>query len=296
MKHLLQISDLSCHDVEQLLERALFFKHSMDVPIYKKHTVAHLFYENSTRTRVSFELAAKNLSMNVVNLDVHTSAEQKGEVIEDTIKTLASMGVSMVVIRHQQDKLPLALAKSIQDEVHIINAGDGRHAHPSQALLDIMTILAHKPRLDRLKIAIVGDVYHSRVANSFQALCSLLGVGELVMVAPKIWQPKTVLFGQVSDSLKEGLKDADVVMCLRVQRERLSQLEHIDETFYRTHFAITAQSLSHARPDAIVMHPGPINRGIEIDDVMADGAQSVIRQQVSHGVYMRMAILESLCQ
>lgn len=296
MQHFLQISDLSRQQVEALIERALFFKQTGQFPSYQNRAVANLFYENSTRTRVSFELAAKNMQISVINLDLQTSSEQKGEVIEDTIKTIAAMGISSVVIRHKQDGLPQLLAeRCLNDSLHIINAGDGQHAHPSQAMLDMMTIVASKPKLDQLKIAVVGDVRHSRVVHSLQALCALMGIGELVMVAPELWQPDVISFGRVTTSLKEGLEDADVVMCLRVQRERLLETEQLDLEHYRAHYAITPKTLSYARSDALLMHPGPMNRGVEIDSEVADGAQSVILKQVQHGVFMRMAILELFC-
>ncbi|ETO92561.1 aspartate carbamoyltransferase catalytic subunit [Legionella oakridgensis] len=296
MRHFLQISQLSRQEAERLIERALIFKNHGRFPTYAQHTVANLFYENSTRTRVSFELAAKHLKMPVVNLDLQSSSEKKGEVIEDTIKTLAAMGISLMVIRHAKDGLPQSLAAQCGDMIQIINAGDGRHAHPSQAMLDMMTIMELKPYLERLKIAIIGDIRHSRVANSMQTLCSLMGVGELIFVAPEIWQPHSVEFGHVTSSLQDGIKDADVVMCLRVQRERLSASEHLDVETYRRDYALTRDTLAYAKTDAIVMHPGPMNRGIEIDNDVADGPQSVILRQVGNGVFMRMAIFDLLCK
>ena len=186
------------------------------------------------------------------------------------------------------------LAEKFAGSAHIINAGDGVHAHPSQALLDLMTIMEQKPDLSLLKIAIVGDILHSRVANSLQYVCAKLGVGELTLIAPKIWQPKSVHCGRVTDSLYDGIVDADVVICLRVQSERLSVTEHLDLASYRRDYALTRDSLAYAKKDAMVMHPGPINRGVEIDSDVADGPQSYILQQVTNGVFMRMAILESL--
>lgn len=294
MKHFLEISQLSRPQIEHLLERAFHFKQSGQYPSLPHHTVANLFYENSTRTRVSFELAAHNLGMRVVNLDLQSSSETKGEVIEDTLQTLAAMGIKHFVIRHKQDGLQQQLASQLGDLVHIVNAGDGAHAHPSQALLDIMTIIEHKTQVEQLKIVVLGNIKHSRVANSFQYMCSALGVKELVFICPELWQPAKVHFGRVTDNLRESLADADVVMCLRVQRERLQETDQLDLDSYRKHFALTKESLSYARPDAIVMHPGPMNRGVEIDSEVADGAQSVILQQVTNGVYARMAILEAL--
>ncbi|KTC84823.1 aspartate carbamoyltransferase catalytic subunit [Legionella brunensis] len=293
MNHFLEVSQFSRQEIDSLLKRAIHFKNSPSYPDYSRYTVANLFYENSTRTRVSFEIAAKKLAMTVVNLDLQSSSESKGEIIEDTIKTLAAMGISLFVIRHNQDRLQQTLATKF-DKIQIVNAGDGQHAHPSQALLDLMTIYEQKPDLSQLKIAIVGNIRHSRVANSLQCLCSILGVKELALIAPEIWQPQLVHYGYTTTSLSEGLKEADVVICLRVQRERLQESEHLDLNTYREKFALTKDTLKYAKADAMVMHPGPINRGVEIDSDVADGPQSFILQQVTNGVFMRMAILEAL--
>lgn len=296
MNHFLEISQLSHKQIEQLLTRARYFKQTKEFPSFPEHRLANLFYENSTRTRVSFELAAHNLSIPAINLSQASSSESKGEAIEDTIKTLAAMGIGLFVIRHNQDGLQQSLANQpgIANTVHIINAGDGVHAHPSQAMLDLMTILETRPSLSDLKIAIVGNISHSRVANSLIHLFSVMGVGELTLIAPDIWLPEAVHFGRVTNSLQDGIEDADVVICLRVQRERLSDNEHIDLQTYRRDYALTASTLRYAKPDAMIMHPGPVNRGVEIDDEVSDGAQSCILRQVTNGVYMRMAIIESL--
>lgn len=294
MKHLLDIRQLSHHEITTLIQRALHFKHNPNYPRYSHATLANLFYENSTRTRVSFELAANHLGVHVVNLDLDRSSESKGEEIYDTINTLSAMGIQLFVIRHSTDGLPQALASRFDANVHIINAGDGQHEHPSQALLDIMTIIEQKHDITQLKIAIVGDLRHSRVANSLQHICATLGVGELVLVSPTVWQPQVVHYGRVTTSLDDGLSNVDVVICLRVQQERLHADEHLDTAGYRQDYAITKNRLALAKPDAMVMHPGPINRGIEIDSDVADGPQSSILRQVRNGVYMRMAIIESL--
>lgn len=295
MKHLLDIQQLSQQDVNRLIERALYFKTTGDYSGCAEHyPLATLFYENSTRTRISFELAAKQLGLLTVNFDVQSSSESKGEVMDDTFQTLMAMGIKLFVIRHQQKGLPALMAKRYGHAVHVVNAGDGQGSHPSQALLDVMTIMERKPAFDQLKIVIVGDLRHSRVANSFQEMCAVMGVGELVLVAPPVWQPEHTHHGRVTASLKDGLDQADVVMCLRVQHERIKDSEHFDLTRYRQHYAITEHAIAYAKPDAIVMHPGPINRGVEIDSDTADGPQSVILQQVQNGVFMRMAILESL--
>lgn len=294
MNHFIEISQLTPAQIEALIQRALELKHSTKFPTFKDQAVANLFYENSTRTRVSFELAAKHLSMNVVNFDINTSSEQKGELIEDTLHTLAAMGIQSFVIRHKQEGLQQQLANNVGSKIHIINAGDGTHAHPSQAILDMMTIIEQKPKLDQLKIAIVGNIKHSRVANSFQSICSKLDVGELVLIAPTLWQPENPFYGRLTCDLKEGLNQADVVICLRVQHERLQGNEQLDLSSYRRDFALTTTSLAWAKPNAMLMHPGPINRGVEIDSELADSKQSYILRQVSNGVFARMAVFEAL--
>lgn len=294
MNHFLEISQLSRQQLESLIQRAFSFKKQPNYPTYSQHTIANLFYENSTRTRISFELAANRLAMPVVNVDLQNSSETKGEIIEDTVKTLAAMGINYFVIRHQQEGLQEHLAAKLGNAVQVINAGDGTHAHPSQALLDIMTIVEQKPRLEQLKIAVLGNIRHSRVANSFQCMCSKLGVGELVLIAPELWQPQTLHYGRVTSDLGEGLADADVIICLRVQRERLLAADHLDLESYRHGFALTEKSLAYAKADVMVMHPGPMNRGVEIDSEVADGAHSFITQQVTNGVFARMAIFDAL--
>ncbi|MBP6917935.1 MAG: aspartate carbamoyltransferase catalytic subunit [Legionellaceae bacterium] len=295
MKHLLEIGQLSYDDCLQLLNRAVYFKSQRQYPQLAGLNLANLFYEPSTRTRISFEMAAKNLGIRVVNMDFAQSSETKGETIEDTIQTLHAMGIQLFTMRHKQNGLPQLMSDACSSDMHIINAGDGTHEHPSQALLDMMTIMQYKPQLEKLKIAIVGDVLHSRVANSLQSLCSLMKVRDLVLVAPEIWHSTVrASYGSITSSLRHGLQDADVVIALRVQRERLQINETMDLAAYHREYAITQTSLAWAKPDAIVLHPGPMNRGIEIDSNVADGPRSCILEQVKNGVFMRMAILEAL--
>ena len=294
MNHFLDIKALSAQSALELIQRAMSFKNTSVYPLYPKVKVANLFYENSTRTRVSFELAAKNLGMQVINFDKLASSESKGEIIEDTMQTLAAMGIQLFVIRHVQERLPEMLAQQCGGNIHIINAGDGTHAHPSQAMLDFMTIMEKHPDLSKIKLAVVGNIRHSRVANSIQSLSALLNVGDVAWVAPELWQPNDVEYGKVTSSLQEGIADADVVICLRVQRERLLEDEHLDLASYRQNYALTRESLAQAKPGVMIMHPGPMNRGVEIDSDIADGAQSYILRQVNNGVFMRMAILEKI--
>lgn len=293
MSHFLDISQLSSEQAHQIIDRAFWFKNQTHYPNYASNSVANLFYENSTRTRVSFELAATHLHMPVVNLDLQHSSENKGEAIFDTVENLAAMGITHFVVRHVQERLPHKLAQQCRgSKIHIINAGDGIHAHPSQAMLDMMTVIEKKSDPRALKVAIVGDIAHSRVANSLQVLCRLMGVAELRLIAPSIWQPHTVHYGRVTDSIQEGLESADVVICLRVQRERIKASESYDLQTYRNLYAVNQRHLAYAQSDAIVLHPGPVNRGVELEDDIANGPQSVILDQVRNGVFMRMAILE----
>lgn len=294
MKHFLEISQISQGLARSLIDRALFFKRNRRYPVYKDNTLANLFYENSTRTRVSFEIAAHNLGINTINLDLNSSSEKKGEAVEDTIHTLTAMGINIFVVRHNRNGFSQAIAGSVDEGCHIINAGDGTHSHPSQALLDLMTIIEHKPNLQDLKIAIVGDILHSRVANSLQSIAALFGIKDLVLIAPEEWHPSSAQFGQVTTSLQEGLHNADVVVGLRVQQERLTANTQLNLVSYQQKFGLTAQTLAYAKPDVMIMHPGPINRGLEIDSDVADGSNSFILRQVENGVYMRMAIIELL--
>lgn len=294
MKHLTSIDDLTAQQVEKLLQRAMAFKAGAAKPQYAT-LVGHLFYENSTRTKISFEIAAHHLGMKVIHFDAPHSSENKGEIITDTVHNLAAMGVQQIVVRHTENGLPEKLRLACGEQVAVINAGDGQNEHPTQALLDLMTIASQKPDLSALKIAIVGNIKHSRVAHSFQKLSRLMGVKELFLVAPPIWQPDTKWSSdRITEHLHEGLEGADVVMVLRVQRERLQSHENLSLETYHQQFAVKRDSLALTRPDVMIMHPGPVNRGIEIDSEVVDGPHSVILQQVRNGIWMRMAILEAL--
>ena len=258
-------------------------------------TVANLFFEPSTRTRASFDLAGKRLGADVLNLDVNTSSRKKGESILDTIYTLEAMQVDIMVVRDASAGVPAYIAENVQDHVSILNAGEADVAHPTQGLLDLLTIRQHKREFDGLKVAIVGDIRHSRVAMSAAHGLAILGVGELSLISPAALapDPDNVPGARILDNLAEGLAGADVVMGLRIQRERIGNLDGIpaiDEYF--ANFGISEEHLSVAAPDVIVMHPGPMNRGIEIESVVADGPRSVITQQVTNGVAVRMAVLD----
>jgi aspartate carbamoyltransferase catalytic subunit len=258
-------------------------------------TVGNLFFEPSTRTRASFDLAGRRLGADVLNLDVNTSSRKKGESILDTIYTLQAMAVDIMVVRDASAGVPAYIARHVEDHVSIMNAGEADVSHPTQGLLDILTIRQHKPDLAQLVVTIVGDIRHSRVARSAAEGLTTLGVGELRLVSPPAMAPDAdVMPGAVVlDDLDRGPDDADVVMALRIQRERIGNLDGIpgiDEYFAR--YGVSEERMRRAKPDAIVMHPGPMNRGIEIESALADSPRSLITRQVTNGVAVRMAVLE----
>ncbi len=258
-------------------------------------TVANLFFEPSTRTRASFDLAGKRLGADVLNLDVNTSSRKKGESILDTIYTLEAMQVDVMVVRDASAGVPAYIARHVLPHVSILNAGESNRSHPTQGLLDVLTIRQHKGAFENLAVAIVGGIRHSRVAMSATQALTTLGVGDLRLISPPVLAPDaaSVPGARIVDNLAEGIADADVVMALRIQRERIGNLDGIpgiDEYF--ANYGISHDSMKRAKPDAIVMHPGPMNRGIEIEGSLADGPQSVITRQVTNGVAVRMAVLD----
>jgi aspartate carbamoyltransferase catalytic subunit len=267
--------------------------------VLKGRTVANLFYEPSTRTRASFDLAGKRLGADVLNLDVNTSSRKKGESILDTIYTLEAMQVDIMVVRDASAGVPAYIARHVKDFVSVLNAGESDVSHPTQGLLDVLTIRQHRSDFENLVVAIVGDIEHSRVARSAAHALHTLGVGELRLVSPPAMaaKPDDIPFAKAVDNLDDGLRDADVVMALRIQRERIGNLDGIpgiDEYF--ANFGVSQERMKIAKPDAIVMHPGPMNRGIEIEGVLADSAQSMITRPVTNGVAVRMAVLERVVQ
>jgi aspartate carbamoyltransferase catalytic subunit len=266
------------------------------VPLLRGRTVVNLFFESSTRTRTTFELAAKRLSADVLNLNISTSAATKGESLLDTMRNIQAMQADMFVIRHEQSGAAHFIARHVEPHVSVLNAGDGWHAHPTQALLDVFTIRKMKGEFAPLRVAIVGDVLHSRVARSQIHALNTLSTGEVRVIAPRTLLPAQVekLGVRVFHDMREGLKDVDVIIMLRLQRERMEgALLPSEDEFFRL-YGLTPEKLAWAKPDAIVMHPGPANRGVEIDSEVADGPQSVILQQVSNGIAVRMAVM-SLC-
>ncbi|AFJ03090.1 Aspartate carbamoyltransferase [Methylophaga frappieri] len=263
------------------------------VPLLRGKTIINLFFENSTRTRSTFELAAKRLSADVMNFNISTSATAKGESLLDTLHNLEAMHTDMFVVRHNQSGAAEFIAQHVAPHVSVINAGDGCHAHPTQAMLDMFTIRRHKGQFADLRVAIVGDILHSRVARSQIQALATLGVGEIRVIGPQTLLPRDcqTMGVHVFHDLASGLEGVDVVIMLRLQLERMQgALLPSAREYYRC-FGLTAEKLRHAKPDAIVMHPGPINRGVEIASAVADGPQSVILEQVTHGIAIRMAVM-----
>jgi aspartate carbamoyltransferase catalytic subunit len=301
LKHLLSIEGLPKKILNQILDTAESFvgvaeREVKKVPLLRGKTVCNLFFENSTRTRTTFEIAAKRLSADVITLNVSTSSQSKGETILDTIDNLTAMHADMFVVRHAQSGAAHMIAKHVAPHIHVINAGDGRHAHPTQGLLDVFTIRRYKPDMHNLRVAIVGDVLHSRVARSEIHALTTLGVPEVRVIAPKTLLPKDVekLGVHVFHDMREGLKNVDVIMMLRLQNERMTGAMLPSAQEYFKTYGLTPEKLSLAKPDAIVMHPGPMNRGVEIDSAVADGTQSVILPQVTYGIAVRMAVMSIL--
>jgi aspartate carbamoyltransferase catalytic subunit len=298
LRHLLTLDGLPRADVERLLERAQGFVRPLGEkpPIstaLSGVTVANLFTEPSTRTRVSFELAAKRLGADVVNLEVQLSSRVKGESMLDTVFTLQSLHVDVMVIRDPEAGVPDLVATNVAPHVSVLSAGEAHVSHPTQGLLDALTVRQHKKRFDKLGIAIVGDIRHSRVARSAFHIFGTLGVPDLRIVAPEALMPAPEELAGCSrhTTLESGIKGVDVVMMLRIQKERMGQVDLPDADRYFAMYGLTPERLELARPDAIVMHPQPMNRGIEIASDVADGNQSVIRDQVRNGVAVRMAVL-----
>jgi aspartate carbamoyltransferase catalytic subunit len=300
LKHFLTPEGLSAELLTQILDTAETFidntqspQKIKSTPLLRDKTVVNLFFENSTRTRTTFELAAKHLGAEVVNMNIATSATSKGESLLDTIRNLEAMFVDAFVVRHAVSGAAHFIAQQTAPHISVINAGDGQHAHPTQAMLDMFTIRQHKPDFSQLRVAIIGDILHSRVARSEIHALNVLGVKEVRVIAPKTLLPAEIeaLGVTVSHNLYEGLQDIDVIIMLRLQKERMTSALLPSESEYFNCFGLTEEKLKIVKPDAIVMHPGPINRGVEIDSKVADGKQSVILQQVSNGVAVRMAVM-----
>ncbi|MBX3675814.1 MAG: aspartate carbamoyltransferase catalytic subunit [Rhodocyclaceae bacterium] len=302
LQHLLTIDGLPREILNAILDTAAPFTEVAErevkkLPLLRGKSIFNLFFENSTRTRTTFEIAAKRLSADVINLNIGTSSASKGESLLDTVDNLCAMQADMFVVRHAMSGAPFLMAKHLadtrQEHIHVINAGDGRHAHPTQGLLDMYTIRHYKKDFTRLVVAIVGDVLHSRVARSQIGALTTLGVPEVRVIGPKTLIPADAdrLGVRVFHDMRAGLKDVDVVMMLRLQNERMQgALLPSPQEFFK-YYGLTVDKLACARPDAIVMHPGPMNRGVEIDSAVADGQHAVILPQVTFGIAVRMAVM-----
>ncbi len=298
LRHFLTIDGLSRDLLVRIMDVAESFSSVTEqqvkkVPLLRGKTIVNLFFENSTRTRNTFELAAKRLSADVLNVNIATSATSKGESLLDTIRNIEAMHVDMFVVRHEASGAAHFIARHVAPHIRVVNAGDGSHSHPTQAMLDMFTIRQHKRDFSLLKVAIVGDVLHSRVARSEILALNTLGVAEVRVVAPKTLLPihAESLGVKVFHEMDQGLAGVDVIVMLRLQKERMSGAFLPSEHEYFSYFGLTEERLAKAKPDAIVMHPGPINRGVEIDSRVADGTQSVILQQVGNGIAVRMAVM-----
>lgn len=304
LRHLLHLQGLDRDIILSILERAQSYIRPLDqVPARDDclagQTVANLFFEASTRTRASFELAAKRMSADVLNLDVNMSSRKKGESVLDTIYTLQAMGAGIFVIRDASAGIPALIATRVESHINILNAGESDVSHPTQGLLDILTIRQHKGRLDNLTITIIGDIAHSRVARSLTEGLAILGDNEIRLVAPPGLEPDAALYPgtRITDDVDTAVEAADVVVTLRIQKERIKEKSGLMTNHeYLKAYGLTAKRLERARPDAIVMHPGPMNRDVEIEGSVADGPQSVITQQVTNGLAVRMAILATIAR
>jgi aspartate carbamoyltransferase catalytic subunit len=301
LRHFLAIEGLPRATLVEILDTAEGFmafgsRTVKKVPLLRGRTIVNLFFEPSTRTRTTFELAAKRLSADVLNLNVEASSTRKGESLLDTLWTLQAMNSDMFIVRHGLSGAPEFIARHVAPEVRVINAGDGRHEHPTQAMLDCATIRRHKGGFEGLSIAIVGDIAHSRVARSEIHAFRTLGVEDLRVVGPKTLIPTGIeeLGVSVYHVLERGLEGVDVVCGLRLQQERMQGALLPSAQEYYHSYGLTPERLARARPDAIVLHPGPINRGVEIASPVADGPQSTILEQVNIGIAVRMAIMTLL--
>jgi aspartate carbamoyltransferase catalytic subunit len=298
LRHLLSIEGLPRDVLGSILDTAASFvgvteREVKKVPILRGKSVFNLFFEPSTRTRTTFEIAAKRLSADVINLNVAVSSQSKGESLLDTVANLSAMQADVFVVRHGSSGAPYLIAQHVKPHEHVINAGDGRHAHPTQGLLDLYTIRHYKKDFSRLSVAIVGDVLHSRVARSLIHGLTTLGTPEVRVIGPQTLMPTGVesLGVRVFHDMRQGLRGADVVVMLRLQSERMRGALLPSAQEYFKHYGLTGEKLSLAKPDAIVMHPGPMNRGVEIDSTVADGPHSVILPQVTFGIAVRMAVM-----
>ena len=286
--HFLNIENLSPEHIYEILELA----DKVKTKSLEGKTIASLFFEPSTRTKTTFELASKRLGADFINIDIANSSTLKGESVLDMIKTLEAMQCSMFIVRHNTSGIPHYIAKEVGDKISVINAGDGTNAHPTQAMLDMYTIKKYKGSFEDLNIAIVGDILHSRVAKSLIASLNILKVKSINIIGPEILMPKNIDQLNVTyfNDLEKGIHKTDVIIMLRLQKERMHEALISTDDYYKK-YGLTKNKIKKAKQDVIVMHPGPINRGIEIDSDVADGPNSVILDQVSAGISIRMAVM-----
>jgi aspartate carbamoyltransferase catalytic subunit len=304
LTHLLTLEDMPKEQILYILNTAKQFvsvtapnREVKKVPLLRGKSVFNLFFENSTRTRTTFEIAANRLSADIINLDIPTSSTSKGESLIDTIDNLVAMQADIFVVRHNISRAPIEIANHVPDYVHVINAGDGSHQHPTQGLLDVYTMRHFKKDFSKLKVAIIGDILHSRVAKSNIHALTTLGCNDIRAIGPESLLPSDLakdlssMGVKIFHKVEDGIKDADVVMTLRIQKERMDQGQVPEGAAFFKQFGLNQERLTMAKPDAIVMHPGPMNRGVEIDSAIADGKQSVILNQVTFGIAIRMAVM-----
>jgi len=304
LTHLLTLEGMPKEQIIYILDTARQFvsvtspnREVKKVPLLRGKSVFNLFFENSTRTRTTFEIAANRLSADIINLDIPTSSTSKGESLIDTIDNLIAMQADIFVVRHNISKAPIEIANHVPEHVHVINAGDGSHQHPTQGLLDAYTMRHFKEDFSKLKVAIIGDILHSRVAKSNIHALTTLGCHDIRAIGPESLLPSDLakdlnaLGVKIFHKVEDGIKDADVVMTLRIQKERMDEGQVPDGAAFFSQFGLNAERLALAKPDAIVMHPGPMNRGVEIASDIADSKQSVILSQVTFGIAIRMAVM-----
>ena len=301
LRHLISLDGLPREALTALLDRAETYRRLPGQPAYEGRelagiTLANLFFEPSTRTRASFDLASRRLGAHVLNMDMQSSSRAKGETMLDTLYTLEAMNTDIFVIRDNEPGMPEFLIDHVAPHVSVISAGEAHLSHPTQGLLDVLTIRTHRRRFAGLKVAIIGDIRHSRVARSTARALETLGASDLRLVAPQSLLPEENEFpgAQRFTRIEDGIAGADVVMMLRIQKERMAQAASLDDAAYFREFGLNAARLRLASPNVLVMHPGPMNRGVEISSEVADGPQSVIREQVNNGVAIRMAVLASI--
>lgn len=297
MKHLIDIKDLTKNNILSIISQAnkiQSLSQQENSLTLRGKTIANLFFENSTRTLVSFELAAKRLGAHVVNVNLAKSSTQKGETLKDTLQTLEAMQIDAFVVRHSDNHICQEIQSWLKPESVLINAGDGNNQHPTQGLLDVFTIFQHKKHIENLKITIIGDIKHSRVANSLVDCLHLLGNSQIHLFGPQQLMPNSSKKASIADSMKSALNDSDVIVMLRIQKERMMQNNIPDLDHYHENFGLNETTLAYANSDCIVMHPGPINRGLEISSEIADNPPSVILDQVQNGVLIRQAVLKLL--